>query len=165
MKCWYLIHSKPRQEKIARENLERQGYATYLPLAPIRRRRRGRTIRVVDAMFPRYLFIQLSDEIDDWRPIRSTIGVSSLVRFGNTPARIPDGLIDVLREREDAEGIQILSNPQFQQGDPVRIAEGPLEGYEGIFQCKTSNERVMLLLKIAEKSVCTQLNSDQIEPL
>ena len=31
---WYLIHTKPRQELRALENLERQGYECYLPLLP-----------------------------------------------------------------------------------------------------------------------------------
>ncbi|NIN33844.1 MAG: transcription/translation regulatory transformer protein RfaH, partial [Gammaproteobacteria bacterium] len=59
MKSWYLIHTKPRQEKLAEENLERQGYEIYLPMAEIRRKRRGRSVRVIDPMFPRYLFIHL----------------------------------------------------------------------------------------------------------
>ena len=29
---WYLIHTKPRQESVALENLERQGYQCYLPV-------------------------------------------------------------------------------------------------------------------------------------
>ena len=165
MKCWYLIQTKSRQERLAQENLERQGYMTYLPFAEIRRRRRGKTIRVVDPMFPRYLFIHLSDETDDWRPIRSTIGVSTLVRFGQIPARVPDSLISTLRNRENEQGIQIIDTPDFQTGQNIRIAEGPMEGYEGIFQSKTGKERVTILLQIAEKSISIQLASDQIEPL
>ena len=32
MKSWYLIQAKPKSEQLAKENLERQGYETYLPL-------------------------------------------------------------------------------------------------------------------------------------
>ena len=165
MKSWYLIQTKTRQERLAQENLERQGYETYLPFAEIRRRRRGRTVRVVDPMFPRYLFIQLSDETDDWRPIRSTLGVTTLVRFGQVPARIPDNLIASLRNRENEQGVQVIATPEFQSGTKIRIAEGPMEGYEGIFQSQTSKERVTILLQIAEKTISVQLTPDQIEPL
>lgn len=165
MKSWYLIQTKTRQERLARENLERQGYETYLPFAEMRRRRRGRTVRVVDPMFPRYLFIHLSDETDDWRPIRSTLGVTTLVRFGQVPARVPDSLIASLHGRENEQGIQVLSAPDFQSGQKVRIAEGPMEGYEGIFQSCTARERVTVLLKIAEKTVSVQLSPDKIEVL
>ncbi len=164
MKSWYLIYCKPQQEKIAKDNLERQGYEAYLPLAPVRRRRKGRTVRVVDPIFPRYLFIHLSDQTDDWGPIRSTIGVSSLVRFGQIPAIIPDSLIEGLRVREDGEGIQEIPERGFKPGDQVRIAEGVMEGFEAIFQCRKSSERVILLLKIAENTAKIEIESNQIEP-
>src|SRR5690606_36265914 len=165
MKSWYLIQTKTRQERVAQENLERQGYETYLPFAEIHRRRRGRTVRVIVPMFPRYLFIHLSDETDDWRPIRSTLGVTTLVRFGQVPARIPDNLITSLRNRENEQGVQVIETPEFQSGTKIRIAEGPMEGYEGIFQSQTSKERVTILLQIAEKTISVQLTPDQIEPL
>ncbi|MCI0507213.1 MAG: transcription/translation regulatory transformer protein RfaH, partial [Gammaproteobacteria bacterium] len=31
MKYWYTVHTKPRQEAIAEENLLRQGFTVYLP--------------------------------------------------------------------------------------------------------------------------------------
>ena len=163
MKAWYLIHSKPRQEHIAKEQLERQGYRTYLPLFPLRRRRLGRTVKIIAPMFPRYLFIHLSDQTDDWRPIRSTIGVANLVRFAQAPARVPESLIMALQERENEEGIQVLPDRDYQPGDRVRIAEGPFEGFEGIFQETSSRNRVLLLLQIAEKFVQLQLDAGQIE--
>ena len=164
MKSWYLIYCKPQRERIARDNLKRQGYVVYLPLAPVRRRRKGRTVRIVDPIFPRYLFIYLSDQTDDWGPIRSTIGVSSLVRFGQLPAKITDSLIEGLRLREDSEGIQEIPERGFKLGDKVRIAEGVMEGFEAIFQCQKSNERVILLLKIAENTAKIEIESSQIEP-
>jgi len=164
MKSWYLIYCKPQQERIARDNLERQGYVVYLPLAPVRRRRKGRIVRVVDPIFPRYLFIYLSDRTDDWGPIRSTIGVSSLVRFGQVPAKIPDTLIKGLRVREDSNGVQEMPERGFKPGDKVRIAEGIMEGFEAIFHCQKSNERVILLLKIAENTAKIEIESSQIEP-
>ena len=164
MKSWYLIYCKPQQERVAKDNLERQEYEVYLPLAPVRRRRKGRTVRIIDPIFPRYLFINLSDQTDDWGPIRSTIGVSSLVRFGQVPAKIPDNLIEGLRIREDSDGIQKIPEQGFKPGDKVRIAEGIMEGFEAIFQCKKSDERVILLLKIAENIAKVELKSNQIEP-
>jgi len=164
MKSWYLIYCKPQQERVARDNLERQGYVIYLPLAPVRRRKKGRTVRIIDPIFPRYLFINLSDQTDDWGPIRSTIGVSSLVRFGQVPAKIPDSLIEGLRAREDSEGIQEIPEKGFKPGDKVRIAEGIMEGFEAIFQCQKSDERVILLLKIAENIAKVELELNQIEP-
>ena len=165
MKNWYLIHTKPKQESIAKENLERQDYSVYLPMAITRRKRKGKSVRVIEAMFPRYLFINLSEQTDDWGPIRSTIGVSSLIRFGIEPAKIPQLLIDALIARENSEGIHELPVKDFERGQKVIISEGPFEGYEALFATHESNERVSLLLKIAGQTAKIQLKQDIIEPL
>lgn len=164
MKAWYLVYSKPQQERLALENLERQGYASYLPLIRNRRRRNGRFVSLVEPMFPRYLFVHLSDETDNWSPIRSTIGVANMVRFGMRAARVPDSLIETMRER-DENGIQPLTLPELKPGDHVRIVEGIMAGYEAIFQAKTGKERVVLLLQLAQdRTARVQVNVNDIEP-
>ena len=135
MKAWYLVYSKPQKESIARENLERQGYHSYLPLMRTRRRRSGRYVSIVEPMFPRYLFVHLSDETDNWGPIRSTIGVANLVRFGMHAARVPENLITLMQER-DQQGIQVLKSPEVNPGDHVRIVQGVMAGYDAIFQAR-----------------------------
>ncbi len=165
MEAWHLLYTKPRQERPALENLARQGYESYLPLIRNRRRRRGRYEQIIEPYFPRYLFIHLNDVTDNWGPIRSTIGVSRLIRFGEQPAMVPDSLVDSLRAREDAVGVQDLPPPEFVAGDRVRIAEGAMAGYEGIFKAKTGRERVIILLDIVGNSTSVQLSGDQIEPV
>jgi transcriptional antiterminator RfaH len=163
MKAWYLIHSKPRQESLAQENLQRQGYGTYLPVTTVRRRKGGKTVSEVGPMFPRYLFIQLSEKTDDWGPIRSTFGVSNLVRFGQIPSRVSEQLISALKLREDEAGLCILHGREFKKGERVRIAEGPFEGYEAIFQSKNAKNRVSLLLAVIQKSINIELDQKVIE--
>ncbi|MCI0401643.1 MAG: transcription/translation regulatory transformer protein RfaH [Gammaproteobacteria bacterium] len=163
MKAWYLIYSKPRQERLALENLQRQGYETYLPLMRNRRRRKGRSLVLIEPMFPRYLFTRLSADTDNWGPIRSTLGVAHLVRFGDAPAQVPDSLISTLRAQEDADGIQEPPKPDFRRGDKVRIVDGAMAGYEAIYYAKTSHERVVLLLEIVGRSAPVQLSANSIE--
>jgi len=116
-------------------------------------------------MFPRYLFIRLSDQTDDWRPIRSTIGVSTLVRFGNEPAKIPEDFIGALKKRETTEGYHPSIQMVFKEGDSVRIADGPFEGYEAIFSCQDAHDRVTIMLKIAEKFAKLKIKVTSIEKL
>ena len=162
-KTWYLIYTKPRQEEVALANLERQGYGVYLPQLRQMRKRRGKRNLIIEPLFPRYLFIYLDSEIDNWSPIRSTLGVASLVRFGNEPAKVPSELVSRLRSSEGAEGLHEWAVPKLLVGDRVRVAEGPLKGCEGILLAKTGQERVMLLLEMLGKEVCTRLSSGQIE--
>ncbi len=163
MRAWYLIYSKPQQERLALENLERQGYPSYLPLIRNRRRRKGRYVPIIEPMFPRYLFVHLSDETDNWGPIRSTIGVANLVRFGMQAARVPDSLIEMMEQR-DEEGVQTLAPPVLEPGDQVRIVEGVMAGYEAIFQARTGKERVVLLLQLAQdRTARIQVSAHDIE--
>jgi transcriptional antiterminator RfaH len=164
MRAWYLIYSKPQLERVAQENLERQGYPSYLPLIRNRRRRKGRYVSLIEPMFPRYLFVRLSDETDNWGPIRSTIGVANLVRFGMRAARVPDSLIEMMEQR-DEEGVQTLAPPDLKPGDQVRIVEGVMAGYEAIFQARTGKERVVLLLQLAQdRTARMQVSAHDIEP-
>jgi transcriptional antiterminator RfaH len=144
-KAWYLVYSKPRQEQVALQNLDQQGYETYLPMGKLRRRR-GKTAKIVtEPLFPRYLFIYLCSQTDDWGPIRSTIGVSGLVRFGEQAARVPDGLVEFLKEREK-DGYPTHEAKPLEAGDSVRIVEGVAQHYEGVVLARSARDRVNLLL-------------------
>jgi transcriptional antiterminator RfaH len=92
---WYLVHTKPRQEHCALENLQNQGYACYLPLLACEKLLGGKLQASWAPLFPRYLFIQLNTELQgkSWAPIRSTKGVHRLVCFGSDPARVDPALV------------------------------------------------------------------------
>ncbi len=159
---WYLIYSKPRAEELAATHLSRQEYVHYLPLITATRTHKGRLLNRIEPMFPRYLFISLDTKNDNWAPIRSTIGVSSLVKFGNQPAVVPTELVEALRSRENADGMLSLPARNFDKGDHVRIFDGPFKDYEGIFLARNSNERVIILLDILGKASRVAIKSTNL---
>jgi transcriptional antiterminator RfaH len=140
---WFVIHTKPRQEQRALENLARQGYSVWLPTMEVERVRRGKLGLVQEPMFSRYLFIQLDKTQSNWSPIRSTLGVNKLVCFGNVPAVVPDTLIETLRRAEGRQREWLL-----QAGDAVRFISGPLQGMEGILQQRDGELRAMVLIEL-----------------
>jgi transcriptional antiterminator RfaH len=164
-KCWYLVYSKPRQEKGAVENLLRQKYEVYFPQIRTWRTRHGRRKQVIEPLFPRYLFIHLDSQTDNWAPIRSTLGVTSLVRFGAEPAHVPDELVEYLKSRQNAEGLHEWAQPTVAVGGRARVVSGPLAGYEGILIAKSSRERVVILMDLVGGQVRAKMGPDQIEPV
>lgn len=161
---WYLVYCKPRQELVAQTNLERQGYEIYLPMIRNSKRSNGRRITCVEPLFPRYLFIHLAKGLDSWSPIKSTIGVSHLVKFGLEPAKVPDNLVQTLMQQADEGGIFDSKQMELKPGDHVRIADGIMEGYEGILLARTSKERVMILLDSINSSMSNfEISDDQLE--
>jgi transcriptional antiterminator RfaH len=158
---WYLIHTKIRQERIALTHLERQGYTCFLPLIQVEKVRRHALQVVEEPLFPRYLFIRLGTGLDapSWGPIRSTQGVSRLVTFGQTPARVHDLLIDDIRAHSArAERIQ----RRFEPGEPVTITQGPFVGIEAIYQMSDGEGRVMVLFDMLSREVSLKLPASAI---
>jgi transcriptional antiterminator RfaH len=148
---WYLVFTKANHEAIAEQHLQRQGFDIYLPLLQQHKRRRNQYKIVTEPLFPRYLFIHLHSEMDDWSKIRSTRGCVSLVRFGPLPARVPENLIQRLKQDEGSRIIQEgVSTPDFQPGDHVQVVDGVLTNYEGIVKIKNSQQRITLLLTVTE---------------
>ena len=162
-KAWYLIFTKPRMEHVARENLERQHYQIFLPQIQISKRLRGRYNRCIEAMFPRYLFIHLDTVLDNWMPIRSTQGVSHLIRFGGLPAQVPDELIAELMSNQDENGLNIAPTREIHHGDRIEILDGPMAGYVGLFEQYCSAERVQILLKIVGNETRVNIDRHQIQ--
>lgn len=155
---WYLVYTKPRQEKCALENLGRQGYQCYLPTLPTEKFRQGLLLTVSDEpLFPRYLFIRLGqgDSAKSWVPIRSTKGVSRLVSFGIEPARVDDGLIELLRTQEAS--VQAEPERLFKPGARVCLTEAPFAGIEGVYQMADGERRVVVLIEILSKQVAVRV--------
>lgn len=148
---------------MAQENLLRQGFETYLPLARQARRRAHRRVTVVEPLFSRYLFIHLDTEKDNWSPIRSTTGVSTLVRFGMQPAYVPDDLINELHAHESLDGIHDLPGRSFKKGEKVRIEAGPMAGYEAIWLACNGKERAHILLNLMGRQVKIEVDENWLD--
>ena len=160
---WYLVHTKPRQEHCALENLQNQGYACYLPLLACEKLLRGKLHTSCTPLFPRYLFIQLDTELQgkSWAPIRSTKGVHRLVCFGSDPARVDPTLVQALQHHEQ----KALQQPQqlFTKGEKVRVLDGPFQGLEAIYHMADGESRVMVLIELLSKPVRVPLSPAQLK--
>lgn len=150
---WYLVHTKPRQEQCAFENLQRQGYECFLPTLLAEKVRQGKLVVVQEPLFPRYLFIRLGqdDSAQSWAPIRFTRGVSRLVSFGVQPAKVDERLVQQLQAKEAS----LHGDPQrlFTAGQRVRLTEAPFTDIEGIYLMAEGERRAMVLIELMSKRV------------
>ena len=155
---WFLVYTKARAEARAKKNLENQGFQIFLPMISYESRTKKK-IRSLEVMFPRYLFIKINLEKDNWNKIKSTIGVSHIVMFGQKLAEVPCEIIKFLQERVDENDIaqQKIINEEFQQNDKLIIKAGILKGREAQFLSKTRNERVRILLKSVSELITAEI--------
>lgn len=153
MSRWHAVLCKPRREALAEANLKNQGYEVHLPRIVEFRRKAGQWAKVVEPLFPRYLFLNAGDGSRSLAPVRSTLGVTDLVRFCGAPALVPPGVVEALQDAADPEtGCHRFRSTPFAPGERVRFAAGPFKGLEGLFEMESGEARVVVLLDLIGKS-------------
>jgi len=163
---WYVAHTRPRQEAIAREHLDRQGFATYLPLYRKRRSHARRIEEVPAPVFPGYMFVSFDIDEPAWNVIRSTRGMIDLVRNGIHPVAVMSQIISEIKERESDDGFVLLGRHlKLSKGDAFRIERGPFAALHAIFEEQRDDNRVIALLSLLGREVTVQVPISAVAPL
>ena len=175
---WYLIKAKARQEQRAFDNLENQGFDAYCPVITTK----GAELKE-EALFPGYLFLYLDlKDLNRYHKIRSTRGVSEIVRFNRVNRRLyADGRISVSESdlqdllpqpipngetiiSQVKEMIELLKNKKvttdisFNKGDNVAICNPLYEHLKATFIKGVSVDRGVILIQYIKE----QRNSEGI---
>lgn len=159
---WYLAFSRPRLEPVARDQLLRQGYEAYLPLYKRIKKTADATQIVFEPMFARYLFVRPGRDGQSIAPIRSTTGVSHLVKFGITPGTLSPTLVDavrVLEQQRNAADMEALS--ALRPGQQVRLLAPAFSKLQGLVQ-SVSSKRVTVLLELLGSPQRVELQHHQL---
>ena len=145
---WYCVHTKPRAEVQALEHLQRQAFECLLPRIQHSVLRGGRRLRVIEPLFPRYLFLRANPAQQSLASVRSTRGALGLVRFANLPGIVPLSLIEQLHRDTDAQGVIVQTDPSPQPGDDVIVIAGALAGLRGVYSQARGDQRAVVLLQL-----------------
>ena len=162
MDHWYVLHTKPRNEKYVAVTLEQRGIQVYFP-EQTHKNARGQIRK--KAFFPGYLFASLdlailSPALWKWVP-----GLRYVVAHGDQPIPVPDEVIkliahNLLEAEQSASTLQL----QFEPGDVVRIKDGPFEDMLAIFEGPTKpSVRVQVLLNTLNRAVRVSLQVNDLE--
>lgn len=140
---WYVVYTKPKQEFRALEQLANQGYACYLPTLEVERVCRAKRKTCVEPLFSRYLFVRLDVGTSNWTAVRSTRGVTDLLKFGGRFATLSDDCIAALRMAP-----QVRLRDMFAPGQLVAVTSGPFAGFEGIYQTSDGDARALIMIEL-----------------
>ena len=154
MKNWYLIKTKPRQEKKAKQNLENQGYVVFCPITKINNK--------LVILFPSYLFVQLNEKTQNFSPIYSTKGVSYFVKFGLNFAKVPTSVIKFIKTNQHITTEKLINLNKFKPGDKVQISDGAFKNWVAIFKCYKPDERVILLMNLLGHEQSVSINKELV---
>ena len=141
---WYAIHTKPKEENRAGDNLHAWNVETFTPQI---RERRCNQFAVKPTywnkpLFPRYIFARFAASM--LQKVRFTRGVQNIVEFGHVPAQIDDEIIEVIKSRM-TNGF-VLIDDDLKAGDEVIIKDGPLKSFVGVFKHQVGSNRVLIML-------------------
>jgi transcriptional antiterminator RfaH len=165
-KQWLLIQTKPRDELRAVEHLQAQGAKTYCPTIQVEKITRGKRIIKTEPLFPSYIFAQNPDTQEQsaltYTSIRSTRGVSQIVRFGTDYTLLPNTLIESIRCQTSGLTPSEAHSTAPKPGDKVQITEGPFQGLEAIYHQSDGQLRSMVLINILHQQTLASIDNTAI---
>jgi transcriptional antiterminator RfaH len=147
---WYVVRTQTKRERLAAQHLrELDGVEVFCPMLRYRKATRRGKVWWEEALFPSYVMARFR-LTEMQRAVGFCQGVRGFVKFGSIIPPIPSKVVDEMRKswQEEATNDVLTISPQFQQGDEVELAHGPLQGLKGsIIEVMPGIERVRVLLE------------------
>ena len=127
---WRVFYTAPRAEKKCEGRLLQQQIDIFLPKRVVVRQWKDRKKKVVEPLFPNYLFAHV-DEPGRLQVLR-TPGIVRCVSFGGALASLSEEEIDQLKiTQNDPARLLPVDFPLPLRGTRVTVTEGPLKGLRG----------------------------------
>jgi transcription antitermination factor NusG len=152
-RVWWVLHTRPRQEKSLVRQLHRAQIPYYLPLIPRRWRLRGRMMTSHLPLFPSYVFF-----FGDRQERVSALSTNRIVRS----LEVPDQRVlwQDLRQihRLIAAGVPITPESRLMSGMMVEITSGPLAGLRGRILRSASGQRFVVQIDFIQRGASVLLD-------
>lgn len=146
------MYCKSSGEKRAKQNLQNQHIHSFFPVLQKQVLRKDKKVLIESALFPGYLFVNVSPKDPAFHKILSTRGIIDFVRYGQEAAKVSDQLIQQLHllcHEHNPQNIEPTA--WLKPGEKIEIVAGPFKGLTAIFDCEDGLERSVLLLNILNK--------------
>jgi len=159
---WHVIMTKPRKESFALKKLSEQAFTMYCPLRRHEKMVRHKHLLKHLPLFPRYVFIQ-QDEcfLQHQHVIRSTPGVSQLIKHGEIIIPVHDEVIDSIRSLE--QSYQGVTERYFNKDEPVRIRTGIYKDLEAIYLRDDGEQRAILLVQLLQTNATLSVDKISLQ--
>ena len=144
IKNWYVVQTKPCQEKSVAFHLAQNGIATFLPKTETYCYKGLRKHKKTKPLFPSYIFARC--ERKKIYMVCWTRGVRKVL-WGNTqPQPVSDELVHSIKSLANKDGL--VRPKRYKKNDAVTITSGPFRDMLALFdRWDSDKDRVCLLLK------------------
>ena len=158
---WWLLHTKPRNEKALAQDLHDRGLNYFLPLVTAARRYGRRRVELLIPLFPGYLFLTcLSD--DERFAALATSRVARMINI-NDQACIRTELEQLRRVLTAGKKVDLY--PSIKRGRCCRVMSGSLKGLEGVVTTRRNNGRIFLSVHTLGQSAIVDVDVGCLEPI
>jgi len=161
-RLWLAAYTKSRHEEMVARGLGAKDVRFLLPTFWKHTQWSDRVHRVPAPLFPGYVFVHVSHE--ERVRVLQTAGVVNIVAVAGKPSALRDEEVAMLRECT-ARPRYVEPFPFLQSGHRVRVAKGPLAGWEGVLVYRKNCRRLVVNIEHIMRSVSVDLDGADVEPL
>ena len=163
MRGWYCVQTNLRKERRALAHISDAGLRAWFPEISVTKRRHGRPVRLLEPLFPSYLFVTMDPALSsEWSVVRWGRGVRDIVGDGTGPLLVPEPVMGVLHARF-GERVTEASSPLI-PGARVRVVDGPMVDLEGlIVEAPTPRSRVRVLMQLLHRELIVEMDGFDLE--
>ena len=155
---WYVLYTKPRNEKKVAQRLSDAGYKVYCPLQKVRRQWSDRSKVIEEPLFTSYLFIQIEDYRRD--EVFTFPGTVRYLFWLRRPAQVRQVEINTIKKWLGEYNHEDINIRDIQTGALIRIDSGPFSGEEAILLDKSNKKAVVQLKELGLQLTLSLSNSD-----
>lgn len=160
MKHWFVLYTKPQNEKKVALRLQNAGFEIYCPLVKTVKQWSDRKKMLTVPLFRSYIFIAI--EPDKRETVFEYPGVVRYLFWLGKPAIVKqheiNAIKDFLNHSKDVKNIRIS---HFEPGDKVKIINGPFNNHEGAV-IRINKNRLILQIETLGMMLQADLHHSQI---
>ena len=161
VKNWYVIQTRPRNEKKVFEQIERKEIETFLPLIQTVRYWSDRKKKLMVPLFPGYVFVNTKKD-ERVKAISNTYGALRYVMYQKRPAVISEDEIRNIRLSLQAPEKIKIEDTKIMEGDLVEITGGIFMGLTGYISEVRGNYKLIVNIIELNSSFSIQLSYSEI---
>jgi len=157
---WFVLHTRPRQEKALVRELQSRDIGIYLPTRE-QVRFYGRRKAVSDLpMFPGYVFLRGTRE--DTFTADRTRRVVQIITVGDQQ-QIDWELRNIYLASCLAAPLEAY--PYLKEGVRVEVRSGPFRGLQGIVEQRLKADRILLQIDMLGRALALEVDASLLDPL
>ncbi len=170
---WYVLHTYSGYEdsvalnlkqRIENLGMEDKIYDVLVPKEKKIKIREGKRTTVEEKIFPGYVLVEMTVTDDSWYVVRNTPNVTGFVGSGTIPTPVSDEEMKYLQKRMGVDEPKFKVD--FEEGDLVRITDGPFKEYEGkVGGIDEAKGKVKVLVTIFGRETPVELDFLQVKKI